>query len=104
MEPALMREDTPLTVTSTWPDLRMASSSPESTMSTAVDWPGLRVVRWLSSVLKVRVGELTTLTCEPLGVGVDGRLLQSMTVEASLPGTACSMAGRSEERRGGAAG
>ena len=47
---------------------------------------------WLSRATKVRVGELTTVTREPVGVGVAGRLLQSMTEEASLPGTACSAA------------
>ena len=40
----------------------------------------------------MRVDELTQTTREPVDVGVEGRLLQSITEEASLPGTACSAA------------
>src|SRR6266702_2824228 len=91
-----MREATPLTAISTWPDWMTTISSLESMMLGAVCWPGLRVVMWLSSARKVSVGELTHTTREPVGVGVEGWLLQSITEEASLPGTACSAADLSE--------
>src|SRR5450432_794346 len=87
-----MREAMPLTVTSTWPDLMTTISSFESTILAAVCCPALSVVMWLSRARKVRVGKLTHTLREPVGVGVEGWLLQSMTEEGSLPGTASSAA------------
>jgi hypothetical protein len=81
-----MREATPLTVISNWPDLMTTISSLESTILGAVLWPTLSVVMWLSSSRKVSVGELTHVTREPVGVGVEGWRLQSMTEDGSLPG------------------
>src|ERR1017187_7525407 len=91
-----MREATPLTVISSRPDLMTTISSLESTILGAVLWPTLSVVMWLSSARKVSVGELTHVTRESVGVGVEGWRLQSMTEDGSLPGTACSAADLAE--------
>ena len=88
-------QPTPLTVASMTPDLRTKNSSPESLMPDWVLAPALRVVMWLSSRSKVSVREFTTLIREPVGVGVEGRLWQSMTDEGRIPGAGRCEAGTS---------